>query len=208
MTLSRGLIAGIVAVLLALTGLGGYGWLQGHDARTKAETASAVQQKTADAAKSDATATADQLKQTLAALQAQAAKPATPQSIVFDTSKLIPNMPQPIVIQAAPVPAAGNGPALPASPAGDAKPQQQLVIPAADFQAIQTAEIGCQENVASLAACTKEAVDTQTQLTAATAEAKEWKTAANGGSWIKRTVTALKFIGIGAGVGYVVAHKW
>jgi hypothetical protein len=170
----------------------------------KAETASAAQQKTVDAAKADSQQVASQLKVTMAALEAEKAKPATPQQIVLDASKLIPNLPQPMVIQDAPAPAVGTGPAQPGS--AIQQPQQQIVIPAADFKAIQTAEIGCQENAAKLTACTLTAANTATELQAISSQRDEWKMAAKGGTWLHRTLTAAKWIGIGAATGYVAGR--
>jgi hypothetical protein len=207
MTLSKAWIIGIAVVLAAAALLGGYGLLEEHSARLKAETASAVQQKTVDQAKADAAATAASLKETLAGLEAQRAKPATPQQIIIDGSKLIPNLPQPVVIQDSRDQGAGvrdqKSPALPDAP----KPEQQLVIPAADFQAIHNAEITCQESAAKLNACNLTAADVQTELKATAAERNEWKTAAKGGTWLHRALTAAKWVGIGAAAGYVIKSR-
>lgn len=203
MTISKWWSIGIGILLIVFVTLGGCAWLAEHDAKLKAEAQSSVQQKGIDAAKSDAAQTAAQLKQTLAALESQKSQPATPQQIILDTSKLIP-LPQPITIQTAPQPAVGNGPAQPGNPVpaktSDAK---QIVIPEADFQAIQNAEIGCQENSAKLGACALTSADLQAELKATEAQRDTWEKTAKGGSWLHKTLTAAKWIGIGVATGYV-----
>jgi len=201
-------IAAALVVLFALGALSVYEWVQEREARIKAVAQTATQQKSIDAAKSDAAQTAAQLKQTLAALEQQKAKPATPQQIIHDTSKLIPSLPQPITIQTAPAPAVGNGPAQPGAADSAKVPQQQIIVPAADFQAIQEAEIGCQENSAKLAACSLIAADTAAELKATEAQRDTWEKTAKGGAWLHKTLTAAKWIAIGAGAGYVAGHKW
>lgn len=198
-----------IALLVALIALGGYEWLAERESRIKAEAQTAAQQKSIDAAKNDAAQTAAQLKQTLAALEQQKAKPATAQQIILDTSKLIPSLPQPITIQTAPAPAVGNGPAQPGE-ADSAKipQQQQIVVPAVDFQAIQNAEIGCQENSAKLSACALTSADLQAELKATEAQRDTWEKTAKGGTWLHKTLTVAKWIVIGAGAGYVAGHKW
>jgi hypothetical protein len=191
-----------VLLLVALLALGAYEWNQEREARLKAEAQTAAQQKDIDAAKSDAAQTAAQLKQTLAALESQKSQPATPQQIILDTSKLIA-LAQPLTAQAAPQPAAGNGPVQPGAPDSAKGPQQQIVIPAADFQAIQNAEIGCQENSAKLSACALTTADLQTELKATEAQRDTWEKTAKGGSWLHKTLTAAKWIGIGVATGYV-----
>jgi hypothetical protein len=200
---------GKIALGVAVVGLivvGSLAWLREHDARQKAEMQTAFQQKSIDAAKSDAAQTASQLQQSLAALEAARAKVATAQQILIDGSKLLPKLPQPVVIQAAAATAVGTGPAQPGNPALPDAPGQQLVIPAADFQAIHNAEIDCQESAAKLAACTRTATDTSTELQQATAQRDEWERTAKGGTWWHRTVTAVKWIGIGAATGYVAGR--
>lgn len=197
-----------IALLVALIALGGYEWLAERESRIKAEAQTAAQQKGIDAAKSDASQVAAQLKTTLAALEQQKSKPATPQQIILDTSRLIPSLPQPITIQTAPAPAVGNGPAQPGVADSAKVPQQQIIVPAADFQAIQNAEIGCQENTAKLASCALTAADTAAELKATEAQRDTWEKTAKGGTWIHKTLTAAKWIVIGAGAGYVAGRKW
>jgi hypothetical protein len=202
MTISKAWAIGIGVVLALAIALGSYEWLHERHARLKAQTQTAAQQKTIDQAKTDAQAEEAELVAHLAALEADRQQPATAQRIVAETSKLIPNLPQPITIQAAPQTAAATGAAQSTAPAlADAPQAQQLVVPAADFKSIQNAEIDCEENAAKLDACTRTAADTATELKATTAQRDEWERTAKSGSWWQRTVTAAKWIGIGAAVG-------
>ena len=195
-------IAGGVAALVFIT-VGGICWLQEHDARLKAETQTSAQQKTIDQAKTDAATVQTNLAAQLKTLEAQRQQPATAQGVVTETSKLIPNLPKPIEVQTVTKTAAATGTAKTALP--DA-PTQQLVIPAADFSAIQNAEIDCQEDAAKLSACTKTSADTATELKATTAQRDEWKQTAKGGTWWHRTVTAAKWVGIGAAAGAAAGY--
>jgi hypothetical protein len=79
-------------------------------------------------------------------------------------------------------------------------------IPQVDFAALQNGAITCQENEAKLEACTLTAADTAVELKATTAQRDEWEKTAKGGSWWHRTLTAAKWIGIGAGVGYATGR--
>jgi hypothetical protein len=214
MTISKAWLA-VVAIAVALAAaLGGYEWFQEHDARAKAEMQTAVQQRSIDAQKAEASGIQAGLAAQLSALAAEKAKPATAQRVVDLASKLIPSLPAPIQIEEAPAP--GTGPAQPneinptrATPTQPPEPQaNQLVIPAVDFQAIQNAEIACQENAARLDACAKTAALTQAELAETEVEVKSWKTAAKGGTWIHRTLTAAKWIGISVGTGYVLGRKF
>jgi hypothetical protein len=213
MTLANGWKIAIGVLLTVFVTVGSWAWLTEHDARLKAEATTAVQQKTIDGAQAAAQQTAAQLNQSLAALEAEKAKPATPQQIIIDASKLMPNLPQPITIQTAPAAPVipGNNPVNTGSgqaPGAASTPQQQLVIPEVDFKAIQDAEIGCQENAASLSACQLTAADVQVELKTTSAQRDEWEKTAKGGTWLHRTVTAAKWIAIGGAVGYVAGHKF
>jgi hypothetical protein len=197
----------VALAILAL--LAGYMLLQEHDARLRADAASAVQERAIDQAEKDAQGAQANLVAQLKALEIEKAAPATPQQIIVDGSKLMPALPQPITIQTAPSqPVSGPASRQAGAPDAPDAPPQQIVIPAADFKAIQAAEIGCQETGAKLTACTQTAADTAVELKATAAQRDEWKSAAKGGTWLHRTVTAAKWIGIGAAVGYGMGHKW
>jgi len=199
-------IAGWAAALLLVT-VGAICWLRERDARLKAQTDTATQQRVVNAAAEDAQKLEKALDAQLKTLEAERQQPATAQRIVAETSKLIPNLPQPITIQAAPQPAAATGAAQSAATAlADAPKAQQLVIPAADFKAIQNAEIDCQEDAAKLDVCTKTAADTATELKATTAQRDEWERTAKGGTWWQRTVTAGKWILIGGAAGAAAGY--
>jgi hypothetical protein len=201
MTISKPWTIGIATVVFALIALGTYEWLQEHNAQRKTTAQTATQQKTIDQAKADAVTVQSNLAAQLKTLEAQRQQPATAQRIVTETSKLIPNLPKPIEIQTV---------TKPATTSGDGKqtdaPAQQIVIPSEDFSAVQKAEIDCQEDAAKLDACTKTAADTATELKATTAQRDEWKQTAKGGTWWHRTVTAAKWVGIGAVAGAAAGY--
>lgn len=196
-----------IAALAALCALGVYEWIQEHDARVKAEAATAAQQKTIDQAQKDAGDAQQALMVKMAAIDAEKLEPATPRQIVIDTSKLIPNLPQPITIRTAPQQVGGSAGQRTSDGLPDAPAAQSLIVPAADLKAIQAAEIACQEDQAKLTACTLTAADTQTELKATTTQRDEWEKTAKGGTWLHRTLTAAKWIGIGAAVGYAAGHR-
>jgi Tfp pilus assembly protein PilE len=203
MTVKNWWICVAIAAVLALAALGGYEWLQERDARLKAQTATAAQQKTIDQAKQDAQTVQQTLATKMKTLEAERKQPVTPQRFVVDLSKAIPGLPQQVtVVQAAPVQQTVDGKIteLPSAPA--------VQIPAADLPALQDYRITCDETTAKLDACSKTAADTQTELQATTAQRDEWKTAAKGGNWWHRTLTAGKWIVIGGAVGYAAGRKW
>ena len=137
-----------IAALAALCALGVYEWIQEHDARVKAEAATAAQQKTIDQAQKDAGDAQQALMVKMAAIDAEKLEPATPRQIVIDTSKLIPNLPQPITIRTAPQQVGGSAGQRTSDGLPDAPAAQSLIVPAADLKAIQAAEIACQEDQA------------------------------------------------------------
>ena len=137
----------LVLALLLAGGLAfaGYSWLGEHDARLRAELASAGAQKDIDALKAQQQQNADTLRQQLAALEREKSTPATPQQIVLDASHLMPAMPKPLEVQSVPVNAQ-----LP-----DGPKTQQVVIPAADLPAVRDFSVNCQETADKLEACSE-----------------------------------------------------
>lgn len=201
-TTTRWKIVGWVGAL-ALVTVGVVCWLQEHDARLKADTLTTTQQKTIVEAEADARNQKLALDAEIQTLEAERQQPATAQRIVTETSQLIPNLPKPVEIQTVAQPAVATGAAKPALP--DA-PTQQLVIPSADFPAIQKAEIDCQEDVAKLNACTQTSADTAAELKAAAAQRDEWERTAKGGTWWHRALTAGKWVLIGGAAGAAAGY--
>ena len=198
MTISRVWAIIIGSALGLAIVLGGFEWLQEHDARLKAQTQTAVQQKSIDQAKADAVTVQQQLAARLQALEAQRQQPATAPQIVIDAAKLFPNLPAQLqVVTPPPTTQMVNGKPVevPSAPV--------VQIPQVDFAALQNGAISCQENAAKLDACTRTAADTAGALKTTTAQRDEWETAAKGGTWIHRTLTAAKWIVIGGATGYV-----
>jgi DNA primase len=202
-------------VLLALLALGGYEWLQEHDAKLKADTVTTAQQQTIaqaqksiDAAKLDQAEVATNLNVRIAALEAQKQQTVSPAKFVVDMSKLLPNLPQPVTVaQTAPTQKTVAGKEVPSA--------SVVQIPEADLQTLQTYKLNCDENEARLGACQKTSTDLTTQLTgthgqlnAMTVERDTWEKAAKGGTWWHRTLTAGKWIVIGGAVGYTAGRTW
>ncbi len=189
---------GVAFVLIAF---GAFAWLREHDARIKAESVQTAQQqvigaeqKSIDDAKASAAQVASDLKQRLAALEAEKRRPETAPQFALDVSKLMPNLPQPVtVVQPAPAQQTVNGKTetLPSAPA--------IEIPAADLDAFKAYKLSCDESGAKADACAlTEAADaqqltaTQAQLAAAEKERDGWRAAAKGGTWLGRLKKNLK----------------
>jgi hypothetical protein len=191
---------GIPAVLIAgFLVFAGYGWLQEHDARLKAETQTSQQQKQIDGLQQQATQAQSALTDKLASLEKQRAQPATAAQLVSAANTLLPGLPAALEIQTA----AAN-PELPNAP-----PTQSIVIPEADFKSIQNAQLTCQEGAAKLATCQIIGDDAKQQLKLTQDQRDEWKTAAKGGSIWHRALGAAKWFAVGAGAGagvYAATH--
>jgi hypothetical protein len=156
-----------------------------------------TQQKDIDALKAAAAQTDESLKAQLASLAQQAKQPATPQQIVIDASKMIPNLPTPLQVQQIPVNASiPDGPKV-----------QQVVIPDQDVTAVRDYGLACQAAADKLTACTSDQSNLQKQLSLTGAQRDEWQKAAKGGSFWHRALTAAKWIAIGGAAGYVAAKR-
>jgi hypothetical protein len=178
-------------------------WQRERDARIQAESVQTQQQKIIDIAKADQAKTAADLQQQIAALEAEKKQPITPQQFVVGVSKMFPKLPQPLnVVQPLPVTQGMDGKqeSLPSAPV--------VEIPAADLSTLRDYKISCDETQARLDACAKDKTDLIAELNAPKLKRDKWEATAKGGSWARRALTAAKWIGIGAGVGYVAGHKW
>ena len=206
MTISRAWAIGIGVVLALAIVLGGYEWLQEHDARLKAESVQSAQtqviataQKSIDQAKADQAQTASDLKSQLAAISAQRVVVVTPQQAAA-VANTLPNLPAQVQVQ--------QIPATPTAPA-----TQQIVIPQADIPAFQAYKLDCDESSAKLTACSLNAASaaviqqgTADQLAAVTKERNTWEATAKGGtSWQRFKHDAIQ-IGISAVVGYAAGR--
>jgi cytoskeletal protein RodZ len=177
----------------------GYGWMQEHDARLKAETQTSQQQKQIDGLQQQQAQAQNSLNKQLAALEKSRQTPATATQLVSDASSLLPNLPVPLQVQTAP-----KNPALPDAPA-----TQTVIIPEADFKSIRDAQVTCEENTARLATCQTLGDASKQQLKLAEQQRDEWKTAASGGSIWHRALGAAKWFAVGAGAGaglYAATH--
>jgi len=177
----------------------GYGWMQEHDARLKAETQTGQQQKQIDGLKQQQTDAQNALNENLTALEKSRQTPATATQLVSDASTLLPNLPVPLQVQTAP-----KNPSLPGAPA-----TQTVIIPEADFKSIRDGQVTCEENAAKLATCQTLRDDSKQQLQLTEQQRDEWKTAAKGGSIWHRALGAAKWFAVGAGAGaglYAATH--
>ncbi len=196
-------ILAVAVPLILLAGFllfAGYGWLQEHDARLKAQTQTAQQQQQIDAIKQQQAAAQQQLTAKLTSIEKQKQQPATAAQLVSEARGLMPSLPQPLQVKSATA-----NPALP-----DAPSAQTVVIPEADFKSIRDAELTCEEDTAKLAACQTESAASQQQLKLTAQQRDEWKMAAKGGSLWHRALGAAKWFAIGAGTGagmYAITHR-
>jgi hypothetical protein len=194
------LLAGIpTGLLAAVLVFAGYGWLQEHDGRVKAETQTGQQQQQIEGLKVQQAGIQQLLDIRLAAIQRERDKPATASELVSDTAAFLPGLPEPLEVRSIPVDAAApDGPAT-----------QAVVIPQVDFKAIRDAQLSCEEDTARLTACQANQADAERQLSLTEAQRDEWKTAAKGGSMWHRAVGAAKWFAVGAGTGavtYAIVH--
>jgi len=206
MTISRAWAIGIGVVLGLAIVLGGYEWLQDHDARLKAEsTQTAQQQVIATAQKSIEQAKADE-EQTVSSLQAQLAAIASQRTVVVTppqaaaVANTLPNLPAQVQVQ--------QIPATPTAPA-----TQQIVIPQADIPAFQAYKLDCDASSAKLTACSLNAASaaviqqaTTNQLAAVTKERDTWEATAKGGTFWQRFRHDAIQIGVTAGVAYAAGR--
>jgi hypothetical protein len=197
MTAGHKITLGLAFVSALGLAIAGYEWLGEHDARLRAELASAGAQKDIDALKAQQQQNADTLRQQLSALEREKSTPTTPQQIVLDASHLMPAMPKPLEVQSVPVNAQ-----LP-----DGPKTRQVVIPAADLSAVRDFSVNCQETADKLEACTKDEADLKQKLALTGRQRDEWEKAAKGGSVWHRTVTAGKWLLVGAVAGYAVERS-
>jgi hypothetical protein len=177
----------------------GYGWLQEHDGRVKAEAQTGQQQKQIEGLKQQQSEVQMALDRKLALLEEERRRPATATQLVSDASSLLPNLPQPLQVLTTP-----ENPALPDGPTA-----QTVVIPEADLQGIRDAQLSCQENTAKLAACQALEDDGKQQIKLTEEQRDEWKIVAKGGSIWHRALGAAKWFAVGAGAGvgvYAATH--
>ena len=195
------LAAGLLSMALGGTGVvAGYGWLQEHDARLKAQSVSEQQERQIGTLKQQDEEIEKNLQARLAELEREKRQPVTPDGIVSDTSRLIPDLPRLLQVESVP-----GDPALP-----DGPKRQEVVVPNEDLAAIRDAEVSCQENSLKLNACTSQQENLKSELKLTESQRDEWKSAAKGGSKWHRALAAAKWFAIGAGAGvvtYAATHR-
>lgn len=185
---------GIALFLLALAGslcLAAYGWLSEHDARLRAETSTAEQQKQIGNLQQQQHNIELDLSRQITALEHEMKANVTAADLVASTSQMVPDLPKALQIEALPV-----NPSLP-----DGPKTEQIVVPQEDLAALRDAEIGCQEMSLKLGACTSSQAGLQQELKLTESQRDEWKTAAKGGTFWHRVGAAAKWFALGAGSG-------
>jgi len=203
-TVTEKWLAGILAAVLLIACYAGYEVYQSHQRIAVAEAKSAVSEATIKANQDSIKQIQDQLVITNKALEAAKAAPESPKQFVIDVSKYIPSIPQQptiITIPAQPAqPATLDHPAVPATPE-----VQNVVLPAADLQALRNYGGTCQEDKASLAACQLVGAKKDVDLKATIAERDVWENTAKGGTFWQRFGSAVRHttcggLGVAAGV--------
>lgn len=212
--------AGAIAAI-ALATFFGIQWLHQHDARIVAEAQAkasqqtiGVAQKQIEALKADTAQQARDLQQRISDLEAQKKQQVTPAQFAAMLNALLPKQSAPVVVGEAPAPQT-DATAKPGQKAKKLPGAPVVQIPQTDLQALRDYGLTCKESEAKSAACTQQLANanqelnqTGVQLAAKAQEAEQWKNAAKGGSWIHRALTAAKWLGFGAAVGYVAGRKW
>jgi hypothetical protein len=215
-----------IAVLAAVVALGGYEWVQEHDARLKAEASAAAQQKSIDAAKSDSAAKDQQIKDRDAVSARQQDLIARQADAIKSTAQAVAEIQKFQAAAGAAKP--GNAAAQPFGPVtvaqrSDLTPEQQAKLPDAPSYSVFTqaqsiqlaqAQLACSAAQVALGTCQKDLIDANGKLADAqialkqtVAQRDEYHTALKGGTWLHRTVTAAKWIVIGGAVGYAAARR-
>lgn len=167
----------------------GNSYMQSRIDRTKAETTSQMASEMRQQWQAD-------LKTALAAIQKDRETVKTPAQIAVTVPKYTPDV-KPLVIVTNPVPTNSQdvGEQIPSVSLPDAPSAivGGLVIPKEQVPAYWNSVTNCAENNLKLGVCQKDLQQT-------TDERDQWKKAAKGSFW-SRTKTALKWTGIGIGIG-------
>ncbi|MDR3723284.1 MAG: hypothetical protein P4K83_02190 [Terracidiphilus sp.] len=192
-------ITGGIFLVLCLT-VGAFTWLQQHDAALKAQGTSA----TAEAKAQDQTALRQQLAETQAkydqAIAAQQAAVKTPQQAaqVIDHYIQVPDKSQTVIVSKAQMPAVVQA-ELPDAPSYAVQTEQKSEATAKQL-------LGCDQAQHDLGTCEQEKASLQTELQVMTADRDNWRNTAKGGTWWHRTLTAAKWVGVGAAIGVAAGY--
>jgi hypothetical protein len=145
-----------------------------------------------------------QLVQTLASLAAEKRAASTPAEILRDLPQQL-SLPSPIVLQPAPSPNAGGGPARLGDPAHNSN-QPQAVIPAEDLKPLYDFALDCKACQSKLAAAQGDLADERAKSAVLTRERDAAIRAAKGGSVLRRITRAAKWLAIGAAAGAIAVE--
>jgi hypothetical protein len=205
MLLTRVHLEILAAVLVLLAGiLAARSWIAEHDARLKAEVTVEANKKASDVADAksksleaeivDRDKSAAAREQTM--LDAVKNLKTTPQILPYLQSNLAPAASQPIIVT------------VPAATKDNPVPDAILTLPQADLPALRDRLSKCDTDALGLSTCQADAVSNSARLalageklSAMQNERDAYATELKGGTFWRRTKTALKFIGVGLAVG-------
>ena len=187
---------------LAITLFFGANWIQAHDDAVQLKATLAQQQQVIAAADTQLKSLQAEVAASKAALdqiqqqaRVQKARVQTPKQAIEQAPQVLPKLPEPIKIDRT----------LPDAPVAQ--------IPAADLKPLYDYLVDCKacqesttEQAKLLAEKDSELQVTQTKLTATEKERDAAVKAAKGGGFWKKTARATKWLAIGFGAGYIVAH--
>lgn len=202
MTTAHKITTALASLLFVLVVLVGYGLIKEHDNKIRAEAATTVAEGELQKNAQSELLNEEARDKEVQALQDVKQKTVTTTQIVHDVPQYI-TLPQPIH-EVTPAEAAANS-AIPDAPkAGD------LVIPAISAKSFFDAQVDCKIATTTLSSCQQTTANLTSDKQIQATEIKALQTQIKGGTKWQRTLTAAKWIGIGAGAGIVtgyVLHK-
>jgi hypothetical protein len=180
----------------------GFTWLAEHDARMKAEATIAANEKLMKAAEAQSATLKDDIaKRDQASAEREKAMidairnlKTTAQIVPYVQSNLAPGAPQPIVVT------------VPAATAANPTPDAQLTIPQADLPILRDRLNKCDTDANAILTCRADATSNAQrlelageQLSTAERERDAYRLELKGGTFWRRTKTALMWVAIGGG---------
>lgn len=199
MTTAHKITLALAVALACLAAYAGYGWVKEHEAGV---VLTAQQKADTDAKATIAKTEADNqanLAATLKGLAALKAQGQTPAQIIKLAPQVLPALPTPInPVTAAQAEAVAGLPDAPQVHVGD------LIIPAADVKPLYDAQVQCKVNAVTLTSCQETVTNQKAVMAVNDTEIKQQQTALKGGTFWHRAATAIKWTGIGIGIGGAV----
>lgn len=181
------------------------GWMKEHIASERAQAKADAQQVIIDRADKDMKQRDAAFQAGMDSLRSQIAAVKTPEQAIRYIHDAVPALAN--VQQARDLPATLPNAPIPQGMRNVTVHDDDAIVPSA--QLLESAKLinGCQQDKVGFAKCQGDALDLQTKITATEKERDEWKAAAKGGTKFQRFVRAAKYLAIGAGIGFAVAHR-